>query len=288
MKLRLKDRVLTWQGRPWVMGIVNINDDSFSGDGTLDFEEAWGQIVRQVAAGADFIDLGAESARTNREAISVAEEVRRLRGVLALWASRTGELRPRFADQVWPPVLSLNTWRPEVVEAILPVGGELLNDLSGLPDDRNARLCAQHGCALVIMHNLGEPKVPHTHVRYQNVVEEVTTFFRQKRPLAEAAGLPPEALIFDPGLDFAKQKDDNLRLVRHLDQLTALERPVLLPLSRKTFIGQVLGLKNPVERDAGTLAVLAAGQARGAAILRMHRVDAAAEAVRVLHAIASA
>lgn len=267
------------------MGIVNINDDSFSGDGTLDFEEAWEQIARQVAAGADFVDIGAESARTNRDAISIAEEVRRLQGVMERWNSRLHQLRPRFEDQVWPPVLSLNTWRPEVVQEVLPHGGELVNDLSGLPDDRNARLCAEHDCALVIMHNVGEPKVPHTHIRYQDVVEEVRTFFHTKRQQAVAAGLPDDAIVLDPGLDFAKQKDDNLRLVRHLGQLIACGRPVLFPLSRKTFIGQVLGLKNPLDRDAGTLAVLALGQTRGASILRVHRVDAAAEAARVLHAV---
>ncbi len=270
------------------MGIVNVNDDSFSGDGTLDFDAAWDQAARQVADGADFIDVGAESARTNRAAVPVEEEVRRLRGFLARWEQERDTLQPRFTDQVWPPCLSLNTWRPEVVAAILPSGGDLVNDLSGLPDDRNARLCAAQGAALVIMHNVGEPKVPHTHVRYGDVVDEVSAFFTRKIAQAEAAGLAREALVLDPGLDFAKQRDDNLRLVRHLDRLAAGERPLLLPLSRKTFIGDVLGLKNPVERDAGTLAVLAAGQARGASILRMHHVRAAAEAVRVLHAVARA
>jgi dihydropteroate synthase len=266
------------------MGIVNVNDDSFSGDGTLDFEAAWQIAARQVADGADMVDVGAESARTNRVAIGVAEEVRRLAGFMTLWRDRLDRLRPRLSDQVWPPLVSINSWRPEVVEQVLPLGGDLLNDIGALPDDRNARLCARHGAALLIMHSIGQPKVAHTHVGYPDVLEAVEAFFEEKLALCAVAGLDHTATVLDPGLDFAKQRDDNLRLVAGLRRFQRFGRPVLLPVSRKTFIGQTLGLPDPVSRDAGTVAALVAGQVRGAHLFRVHNVRATAEAVRVVAA----
>ncbi|MFN0127767.1 MAG: dihydropteroate synthase [Verrucomicrobiales bacterium] len=272
------------RGRPLVMGIVNVNDDSFSGDGTLDFEAAWELAARQVADGADMVDIGAESARTNRGAVSPDEEVRRLVGWLTLWTARAGRLRPRFDDQLWPPLLSINAWRPEVIERVLPLGGDLLNDIGGMPDDRTARLCAEHGAALLIMHSVGQPKVPHTHVRYPDVVAAVDSFFAEKLALSAAAGLDPEAIVLDPGLDFAKQRDDNLRLIAQLDRFHRFGRPLLLPVSRKTFIGETLNLPDPRDRDPGSIAALVAGQVRGAHIFRMHNARAAAEAVRLVDA----
>jgi len=286
LRLATRDRVVVLGGRPLVMGIVNVNDDSFSGDGTLDFEAAWAIAARQYADGADMIDVGAESARTNRQAVSPEEEVRRLLGFLELWRSRRGELKPRFADQLNPPLLSLNTWRPEVVARVLPDGGDLLNDIGALPDDRNARLCARHGVALLIMHSQGQPKEPHTHVGYEDVVESVAAFFQEKIELCVAAGLAREALVLDPGLDFAKQRQDNLRLIAGLGKLQRFGLPLLLPVSRKTFIGETLGLPQAVDRDAGTMAALVAGQVRGAHIFRVHAVRGAAEAVRVVAACA--
>jgi dihydropteroate synthase len=286
LALVARGRRIDCRPRPLVMGIINVNDDSFSGDGTLDFEAAWHIAERQVADGADVVDIGAESARTNREAVDVAEEVRRLTGFLARWHEGADHLRPRFADQVWPPLLSINSWRPEVVEQVLPLGGDLLNDIGALPDDRNARLCAQHGAALLIMHSIGQPKVPHTHVGYPDVVAAVEAFFEEKLARCAAAGLDPEATVLDPGLDFAKQCDDNLRLIAGLSRFRRFGRPVLLPVSRKTFIGQTLGLPVPSTRDAGTVAALVAGQWRGAHLFRVHHVRAAAEAVRVVVACA--
>jgi dihydropteroate synthase len=287
MTLHARGRQIPVAARPLIMGIVNVTDDSFSGDGTLDPEAAWGIAAAQTAHGADIIDVGAESAGTRRAAIPAAEETWRLLRFLAVWNDRRDALTPRFPDQVWPPVLSINTWRPEVVEAVLPVGGELLNDIGGLPDDRNPRLCAQTGTALLIMHSVGAPKVPHTHLTYPDVWEAVETFFREKIAVAESAGLRRNQLVLDPGLDFAKQRPDNLRLCADLDRLRAFHLPILLPVSRKTVIGEVLGIGLPSGRDAGTIACLVAGQLRGASIFRVHHVRAAAEAVRVVAACSS-
>ncbi len=283
MRLKLPRRVIEFPRRPLVMGIVNVNDDSFSGDGTLDFGLAIEQARAQVAAGADVIDVGAESARTNRAAVSVAEELRRFRGFIDGWEDVWTEVEARDAEQVWPPVLSANTWRPEVVEGVLRTGKvELINDMGALPDDRNARACALHGAALLIMHSVGEPKVSHLSQQWEDVMGEMERFFDGKIAMALAAGLPEDALILDPGIDFAKQREDNLTIYQELDRLQRFGLPVLVPVSRKTVIGEVLDLPDPADRDAGTIACISAAMNRGAQMFRIHNVEAAWQAVKVL------
>jgi dihydropteroate synthase len=268
------------------MGIVNVNDDSFSGDGTLEIEAALAQAKRQAEEGADIIDVGAESARTNRAAVAVEEEVRRFREFLERWPETIAAAIPKDAGQVWPPVLSANTWRPEVVEAVLPLGVELVNDMGALPDDRNARLCAGAGAALLIMHSVGEPKVPHFHQQWDDVMGAMEEFFEAKIAMAVKAGLPVEALVLDPGVDFAKQREDNLTVYRELERLHRFGRPLLVPVSRKTVIGEVLGITEPKERDAGTVACISAVVRRGAQMVRVHDVRAAWQSVKMLAALA--
>lgn len=284
---RARQHSITFPRRPLVMGIVNINDDSFCGDGTLDPAEALAQAKAQLQAGADIIDIGAESARTNRGPISEEEEVRRLLPFMRAWPALVDSMPcpPWDGAQLWPPLLSINTWRPGVIEAVLPHGGDLINDISALPDSTNARLCAEHGASLLIMHSVGQPKVPHTHVQYPDILETLETFFDEKMALAQSAGLAPEQIILDPGIDFAKQREDNLAIYRHLERLRKWGRPVLLPVSRKTVIGQVLNLPAANDRDAGTLACISTGMRRGAHIFRVHNVRAAAQAVKVLWAL---
>lgn len=275
---------LEFPHRPLVMGIVNLNDDSFCGDGTLDPAQALAQAARMLRDGADVIDIGAESARTNRGPISEEEEVRRLRPFLDAWPELIASFPapPWDAEQVWPPLLSINTWRPAVVAAVLPHGGDLINDIGAMPDATNARLCAEHGASLLIMHSVGQPKVPHTHVGYDSIRDSLERFFEEKIALCRAAGLDDSRLILDPGIDFAKQRDDNLAIYRHLERLHRFGRPILLPVSRKTVIGQVLDQPDATQRDPGTIACLTAGVLRGAQIFRVHHVRAAALAVKTL------
>lgn len=169
---------------------------------------------------------------------------------------------------------------------MLPHGGDLINDISALPDATNARLCADHDASLLIMHSIGQPKVPHTHVQYPDLWQTLDRFFEEKIELALNAGLSPDQIVLDPGIDFAKQREDNLEIYRHAERLQKWQRPVLLPVSRKTVIGQVLDLPQATDRDAGTLACISAGMNRGAQIFRVHNVQAAAQAVKILHAIA--
>lgn len=286
MRLKLSGRVIEFPRRPLVMGIVNVNDDSFSGDGTLDFDQAIATARQQVAAGADVIDVGAESARTNRAAVPVAEEIRRFRGFIARWDEVLQGARPRDEVQIWPPVLSANTWRPAVVKSVLELGKiEILNDMGALPDDRNARLCKAHGAALLIMHSVGEPKIPQFQQQWGDVMAAMMRFFEEKLQLAQAAGLDRESMILDPGIDFAKQREANLMALRELGRLQKFDRPILVPVSRKTVIGEVLGLPDPADRDAGTIACLGAAMARGGQIFRVHQVAAAWQSVKTLDAI---
>ncbi|MEO6787456.1 MAG: dihydropteroate synthase [Chthoniobacteraceae bacterium] len=253
-----------------VMGIVNLVADSFSGDGITEIDAAVAHARELVAQGADIVDIGAESARTNREALPAAEEAAQLVRFIERW------------DAAVP--LSINTWRPEVARMALAAGGDILNDIGGLPTDENARICAETGAALLIMHTVGTPKVPHTHVGYADIVQSLDDFFAEKIAIAERAGVPRDAILLDPGIDFAKQRDDNLRIYRELERLHRFGRPVLLPVSRKTVIGDVLGLP-PAERDAGTVACITAGFVRGAQIFRVHNVRAAVQSLRMLEAV---
>jgi dihydropteroate synthase len=272
MRLLARGVTLTFE-RPLVMGIVNLSADSFSNDGLPDPEAAVEHARQLVADGADLIDVGAESARTNRGAIAEAEEAGRLLEFVERWDAGTP--------------LSINTWRPGAARAVLARGGHLLNDIGGLPSAENARICAETGAALLIMHTVGEPKVAHTHVRHSDILQMLREFFAEKIAVAEAAGLDREAIVLDPGIDFAKQRDDNLRIYARLAELRSFERPILLPVSRKTVIGDVLDLP-PEQRDTGTVACIVSGFLRGAHLFRVHNVQAAAQAIRTLSAVKNA
>lgn len=290
MLLRARHRCIDFpRVRPLVMGIVNLAPGSFSGDGTSDPAAATGIAREMLVRGADIIDIGAASARTHRAPISAAEEISRLMPFLEAFPALASEEFPSApfdADQLWPPLLSVNTWRPEVVAAALAAGGDLINDTGGLPDDGNAGLCAAHGAALLVMHRVGDPKEPHLEPRYPNVWESLEDFFAEKIALAEGAGLERERTLLDPGIDFAKQRDDNLRILSGLERLGKFDRPILLPVSRKTVIGEVLGIPHdPAALDAGTIACLVSGWRRGAHIFRVHNVAAAASSLKVLSSV---
>ena len=274
MVLHARGERLEFPRRPLVMGIVNLVADSFSGDGMVCIERAIERAHELVAEGAEIIDIGAESARTNRAAMAEEVESAQLCAFIQEWKS--------------PALLSINTWRPAVARAALAKGGHILNDISALPNPANARVCAETGAALLIMHSVGEPKVPHTHVAYDDVMDRLDAFFTEKIALAVSAGVSEKAILIDPGIDFAKQRSDNLQIYRQLARLQKFQRPILLPVSRKTVIGEVLGIPEPAKRDAGTVACIVQGMATGAAIFRVHNVRAAVQTVRMIAALAGA
>ena len=274
MKLIARRHEITFPRRPLIMGIINLVEDSFSGDGLADPDLALERARQMIADGADIIDAGGESAGTKRGAMSEQEEIDRLCPFVE-----------KFLALENAPPLSINTWRPGVARSVLAVGGDILNDIGALPTDENARICAAHGAALLIMHSVGEPKIKHTHVHYDDVMQTLDAFFEEKIAMATAAGVPRDAIILDPGIDFAKQRADNLRIYRELSRLEKFARPILLPVSRKTVIGEVLGIADPSRRDAGTVACIVSGMLRGASIFRVHNVRAAAQSVRTIEAV---
>jgi dihydropteroate synthase len=282
MILRLKERQTVFPRQPLVMGIVNLNDDSFSGEGTLDVNEAVRRARKLINEGADIIDIGGESARTNRPEITEQQEIDRVAPFIVRFQECYEGLNPVDAVQVFPPLLSVNTWRSPVANTLLNLGGDLLNDMSALSTDENARIAARHHAGLLIMHSIGLPKQKHTDVQYADIMRTLEQFFGDKLALAEKAGLARESVVIDPGLDFAKQRNDNLTILRELGQLTRFNRPILLPVSRKTVIGEVLGLADPRDRDPGMIACITAGIRAHASIFRVHNVRATSLAVRTV------
>lgn len=279
MILRIREKTLDFSNRTMVMGIININDDSFSGDGTLDQYKAMQMALEKVDQGADIIDVGAESARTNRGPITIDEEVDRLAPFIDAFHSFN------WNEERKKPLLSINTWRPEVTKKIVPLGIDILNDIGALNQTDNAEICAKHGSALLIMHSIGLPKEPHLGQKYENIIDEINIFFEKKIQFAESLGLKREQIILDPGIDFAKDCKDNLKILKDLNIFQKHGRPILVPVSRKTVIGEVLGIDDPNDRDAGTVACSVSSILRGASILRVHNVIAASQTVRMISSL---
>ena len=261
----------TWGERTFVMGILNVTPDSFSGDGLIKgadpLRAAVDQARRMVDEGADLLDIGGESTRPGHAPVDAAEEIGRVIPVVAA------------VHEVLPGIpLSIDTTKVVVAEAALAAGATLLNDIWGVgPDPAMAELAASAGVPLIVMHNREE-------ARYDDVVREVVDDLRAALERAERLGIAPEHLIVDPGIGFGKTADHNVLLLNHLDALTALGRPILLGTSRKSTIGRILDLPAD-ERLEGTLATTALGVASGVDIVRVHDVRANVRAARVADAI---
>ncbi len=273
MILRLGgERLELRRGEPLVMGIVNASPESFSDGGrwaTLDAQVA--RAHELVEEGAALIDVGGESGVTGVPAVAAAEETRRVVPLVERLA----------ADGV---VVSVDTWKPEVARAALSAGAAMINDVSGLRDPGLADACAETGAALVVMHTRAEPKVKEF-PDYVDVVADVVEFVRERVELARAHGVEDEQIVVDPGPDFAKTPAESVAVLRALDQLRSLGRPVLLAVSRKDFVGALTG-RPPRERLAGTLAAVGAGVDAGAAIVRVHDVAATVDYLAVRAALA--
>jgi dihydropteroate synthase len=264
-------RSLALGRRPWLMGIVNASPDSFSDPGRhRTLEERVDHGARLLADGADILDVGGESAATNRPPVAVGEEI-----------ERVVPLVRRLVDEL-DAVVSVDTYKPAVARAAIDAGAAIVNDVSGLRDPELASLCAETGAALVVMHTRAAPKVRlQDPDRYDDVTADVLAFLAERVDLALEAGVAREQLILDPGPDFAKTPAQTIELLRELPRLHSLGLPLLLAISRKDFIG-ALTARPPAQRDAGTLAALAYGVEAGGHIFRVHDVAAAADFLLVL------
>ena len=261
--------------RTYIMAIVNLTTDSFSGDGTgADLDAAIRRATQAQQDGADIIDIGAESARADvpvrdpdEEAQFVAQAVRRV-------AAETSVL------------ISVDTYKGPVAEAGLQAGASMINDIGGFMNDRStAEVAARHGSALVLNYTYERPKIrPASPPRYDDVIATHLEFFRDRVDRARAQGVPNDALIIDPGIAFGKSHDEDLHVLRRLREFRTLGLPILVAASRKHFIGSVTGLP-PRERDVATAAVTALSIAFGADIVRVHDVMSNVRAARIADAI---
>jgi dihydropteroate synthase len=266
--LRAGGRRLELGGRPLLMGILNATPDSFSDGLEASPEERVARGRALLAAGADILDVGGESARGDRPAVPAQEEIARVVELVAQLATEGA-------------LVSVDTYKLPVAEAAIAAGAAIVNDVSGLRDPALAELCARTGAGLVLMHTRVEPKGTLLDPgAYDDVVADVAAFLRERVELALAAGVGEEQLILDPGPDFAKTPAQTVAVLRRLEALRSLGRPLLLAVSRKDFLGAIVG-RAPAERDAATLAAVGFAADAGAAIVRVHDVAGAADFLAV-------
>jgi len=261
--------------RPRLMGVLNITPDSFSDGGQfLSVAAALAQGRRLAAEGADLIDVGGESTRPGARQVGVQQELDRVLPVLEA-------LR---RDLALP--LSIDTTKSAVARAAIAAGAEFVNDVSGLTfDAQMAAVVADAEAGLFVMHTRGRPATMQTDTCYADLVAEVGAALQASVARAMAAGVKAERIAVDPGIGFGKDVAGNLELLRRLQELAVLGRPLLLGTSRKSFIGRVLGLEDPAARQAGTLATVALGVAGGARLFRVHDVGPAREAALMAWAV---
>ena len=264
---RIGSREFAWGERTYIMGIVNLTPDSFSGDGLgSDLEAALAQARRFIEEGADIIDVGGESTRPESSAISADEEMARVIPFIE-----------RLAGETAVPI-SIDTYRSDVARRALQAGACMVNDVWGLRRDPGlAGVAAEYGVPLVLTANQRE-------TTYEAIVPEVIAFLKNAIGRAVDAGVAWESIIIDPGIGFGKTVDGNLELIRRLGELKSLRRPILLGTSRKSVIGYVLDL--PAEqRLEGTAATVAIGIANGADVVRVHEVQQMARVSRMADAV---
>ncbi len=275
---RIGDRAFDCSERTLVMGILNVTPDSFS-DGGRFFSEVYAarHAKQMVADGADLIDVGGESTRPGSDPVPVEEELARVLPVIG-----------RLVDEVPGVPISIDTRKAEVAAAALDAGASLVNDVSGGTDPAMFDVVREGEAAIVLMHMKGEPKTMQEAPVYGDVVGEVRGYLRERVEAAEFAGIEAERIAVDPGIGFGKDLEDNLRLMRGLDALLELGRPVLVGPSRKRFIGTLLGDLPPEQRVEGTAGAVAWLVARGAHIVRVHDVREMVRVVRVVDALARA
>lgn len=258
------------------MGVVNVTPDSFF-DGGLYFEPARAidRALALAAEGADIIDIGGESSRPGSNPIPAKEEKKRILPVVEVLKQKDGVL------------ISVDTTKAEVAEAALAAGADIINDISaGRFDPRMLPIAARNGAAVILMHMKGTPRTMQIAPHYDDVLGEVKAFLSERLEAAESCGLPRESILLDPGIGFGKQLDHNLTLLNNLGVLAELGRPLVVGISRKSFIGKILKVEAQ-DRLEGTLAAAVVSILRGASLLRVHDIQAVKQAVAVAEAIMS-
>jgi dihydropteroate synthase len=257
------------------MGVLNVTPDSFSDGGKFfGAEPAVSHAEKMFDEGAQVIDVGGESTRPGSDPVSPEEELRRVLPVIQ------GILSARPDS-----IVSIDTYRSSIAEAALDAGARAVNDVTALGDPRMVGLMAERGYPIILMHMLGEPKSMQQDPLYEDVVREVRDFLAERAERAIRAGVELENIILDPGIGFGKTLEHNLKLLKRLDSLVELGFPVLVGVSRKSFLGKMTGSEDPKNRLFSTMAANVLAYERGANLFRVHDVRANKEALAVAAAI---
>jgi dihydropteroate synthase len=272
---KVGDRVFNVSRQGLIMGVLNVTPDSFS-DGGKFFaaEKALEHGLRMAAEGADIIDVGGESTRPGAEPVAAEEELRRVIPVIE-----------KLRAKVDVPI-SIDTWKAEVARAAVHAGAAIVNDVTGgRGDEGMLSLIAETKLAFIIMHMQGTPRTMQNRPQYEDVVSEVADFFRQQYAHAIVCNIEPMAIAFDPGIGFGKTLDHNLELLAQLERLRANDRPLVVGVSRKSFLGKLANSPEMKDRLAPAVALTALLRVRGADVFRVHDVKENVSALGVTEAI---
>lgn len=272
--LRIKDQLFDFKSRTYIMGVLNVTPDSFSDGGKFySFEAALEQGLKMASEGADIIDIGGESTRPGSESVSLEEELSRVIPVIKELSQRTNL------------AISIDTYKAEVARQALDAGAHLINDISGLRfDPEMQKIASAYQVPLILMHIQGVPRNMQENPVYKDVIKEICEYLQENINLALKAGVKEENIIIDPGIGFGKTFEHNLTILKNLTKFKVLNKPILIGVSRKSFIGKILDL--PVEeRLEGSLAALAYAILQGANIVRVHDVKESMRVAGVIEAL---
>ena len=275
MVLEIRNRALNWGEKTYLMGILNVTPDSFSDGGEYDrIETALAKAREMISNGVDIIDIGGESTRPNAKAVAVEEELQRVIPVIE-------QLRKESSIPI-----SIDTTKATVAKKAIAAGADIVNDISGATyDDGMLETVAELNVPIILMHIRGNPKTMQSLTDYQDVVAEVKEFLNERVSKAIACGIARDKIIIDPGIGFAKKAEQSLELLQRLSEFKALELPMLIGVSRKSFMRPILQKDDPKERIWGTAAACYGAIVRGADILRVHDVPQMYDVCRVADAI---
>ena len=271
---KIGGRIIDLSDRAMVMGVLNVTPDSFSDGGRFnDVDAAVAHALRMASDGADIVDVGGESTRPGADAVPELEELRRVIPVITRFAAQSEAL------------VSIDTAKASVAAEAADAGAQIINDVTGgRGDEQMLRLAAERQCGFIIMHMQRTPRTMQQGPHYDDVVAEVGEFFRQQYSRALECGLEPTAIAFDPGIGFGKTVDHNLELLRNLPRLRVEDRPLVVGVSRKSFLGKIMKSTEMSDRTAPTIAFSTLLRERGANILRVHDVKENAQALRTTEA----
>src|SRR5205807_7796306 len=274
---KIGDKIVDLSKRGMIMGVLNVTPDSFSDGGEFfGTNAAVARGIQIAEEGADIIDIGGESTRPGAEPVSAKEELKRVLPVIE-------ELRAKIDISV-----SIDTSKSEVASAALDVGASIINDVTaGRGDEKMLPLAAKRKAAIVLMHMQGEPRTMQKNPHYEDVVTEVADFFRQQYACALECGLDPMCIAFDLGIGFGKTLEHNLTLLKNLERLRACNRPLVIGVSRKSFLGRLVDSNEMSDRLAPTVAFTSILRCRGADVLRVHDVKENVAALRITEVVLS-